>query len=125
MVYSSNYQQDQPREKENLMTEIFTPKADDKLTAAVELPREYALVKSSGYLAPYGVGGFALARATAYSLMHGGRVIVSRQLGTKDWEIVEQTAVAPDDASELFPEVAKDDTEENPGDYAPDYSGHN
>lgn len=73
------------------MAEIFAPKADDKFAAPLS---EYALVKSSGYLNPIGVGEGALAMALAYSKHNGGRVIVTRVIGTADWFVVEQATAA-------------------------------
>jgi hypothetical protein len=72
------------------MSEIFTPKSDDKLAPAREVGTEYAVVKSSGYLDYVGVGNHAKSRALWHSKAAGGRVIVSRLIGTTDWVIVPQ-----------------------------------
>lgn len=70
----------------------FTPLADDALAVAVELPTEYALVKSSGYL----VHVLNLASALHYVKYNGPRVIVSRILGTTEWSVVDQNSDLPE-----------------------------
>lgn len=67
----------------------FDIKADDALAAPIPTT-QYALVKkSSGYLYPFGLGLPALAAASAYaSKFDDGRIIVSREVGTVDWLIV-------------------------------------
>jgi hypothetical protein len=67
--------------------EIFTPQADDKFAAPLV---EVAQVKSSGYLTPYGIGPDALAVCIADAQARGGRVVVTRPLGTSEWHIVAQ-----------------------------------
>ena len=81
---------------------IFTPKADDSLATARELPTEYAMVKSSGYLVSYGFGPGALAAAVAYSTESGGRVIVERPLSAQTWLTIEQAVTAPDSLEGLI-----------------------
>lgn len=85
------------------MNTIFTPKTDDVLVAPLPAD-QYAMVKSSGYLAHYGFGPDALALAMAYVEQNGERVIVKRTVGTDEWEVVYPAADAP-----TIPDALPDD----------------
>lgn len=84
-VKLGTYQPNQP--KEHNMATQFIPKADDEYAQPLT---EYAVVKSSNYLAYVGTGLPSLRYAARVSAAQGGRVIVSRTVGTTDWFVVEQ-----------------------------------
>jgi hypothetical protein len=89
------------------MSNIFTPKADDKNIAPREVGTEYAIVKSSGYIDRPVVGPRGLFNAARYAANHGGRVIVSRLIGTEAWYIVDADTLA----AAVFPSGDEEDDE--------------